>query len=171
MKKHYLLTPGPTPIPPEIALKEALPILHHRTAEFGAIFQEVSEGLKYVFCTKNDVYILSSSGTGAMESAVINLLSPGDTALVAACGNFGERWTKILETYGIKTIALNYEWGKVVNPDDIAKALKENPSIKAVYTTHTETSTGVVNDIKKIGEIVSATSAVLVVDALWCSND
>jgi aspartate aminotransferase-like enzyme len=166
MKKHYLLTPGPTPIPPEVSLKEALPILHHRTSEFGAIFQEVEDGLKYIFCTQNDVLIMASSGTGAMESAVVNLLKPGDSVLVATCGNFGERWTKICEAYGIKPVVLNYEWGKVVNPDDIAKALKADPGIKAVFTTFTETSTGVVNDIKKIGEIVSATSAVLVVDAI-----
>jgi len=166
MKKHYLLTPGPTPIPPEVALKEALPILHHRTSEFGAIFQEVEEGLKYVYQTKNDVLIMAASGTGAMESSVINLLSPGDDALVASCGNFGERWAKIMEAYGIKPTVIAVEWGKTINPVEIEKALKENPKIKAVYTTFTETSTGVANDIKAIGAIVAATPAVLVVDAI-----
>jgi aspartate aminotransferase-like enzyme len=166
MKKHYLLTPGPTPIPPEVALKEAQPILHHRTGEFAAIFGEVAEGLKYLFCTKNDVFILSNSGTGAMESAVVNLLSPGDEALVASCGNFGERWAKIMEAYGLKPTVISGEWGKSVNPAEIEKALKANPKIKAVFTTHTETSTGVVNDIEKIGAIVAATPAVLVVDAI-----
>jgi len=166
MKKHYLLTPGPTPIPPEVALKEALPILHHRTSEFGAIFQEVEEGLKYVYQTKNDVLIMAASGTGAMESSVINLLSPGDNALVASCGNFGERWAKIMEAYGIKPTVIAAEWGKTVNSVEIEKALKANPKIKAVYTTFTETSTGVANDIKAIGAIVAATPAVLVVDAI-----
>lgn len=166
MKKHYLLTPGPTPIPPEVALKEALPILHHRTGEFGNIFSDVEEGLKYVFQTKNDVFITASSGTGAMESAVVNLLNPGDKALVACCGNFGERWAKICEAYGIKPIVLSFEWGKVVDPAQIAKALKENPDIKAVYTTFTETSTGVANDIAAIGKIVAGTGAVLVVDTI-----
>jgi aspartate aminotransferase-like enzyme len=166
MKKHYLLTPGPTPIPPEVALKEALPILHHRTSEFAAIFSQVAEGLKYIFQTQNDVFILASSGTGAMESAVVNLMSPGDEALVASCGNFGERWAKILEAYGIKPQVISVEWGKVVNPDDIAKALKANPKIKAVYTTFTETSTGVANDIEAIGKVVAATPAVLVVDTI-----
>jgi aspartate aminotransferase-like enzyme len=122
--------------------------------------------LKYLFCTKNDVLILSNSGTGAMESAVVNLLSPGDEALVASCGNFGERWAKILEAYGLKPNVIAGEWGKSVNPAEIEKALKANPKIKAVFTTHTETSTGVVNDIEKIGAIVSATPAVLVVDAI-----
>lgn len=166
MKKHYLLTPGPTPIPPEVALKEALPILHHRTSEFGAIFQEVVDGLKYVYQTKNDVLIMAASGTGAMESSVVNLLSPGDDALVASCGNFGERWTKIMEAYGIKPTVISVEWGKTVNPAEIEKALRGNPKIKAVYTTFTETSTGVANDIKAIGTIVAATPAVLVVDAI-----
>ena len=166
MKKHYLLTPGPTPIPPEVALKEALPILHHRTSEFGAIFQEVTEGLKYVYQTKNDVLIMASSGTGAMESAVVNLLSPGDDALVATCGNFGERWAKLMEAYGIKPTVISAEWGKTINPADIEKALKTNPGIKAVYTTFTETSTGVANDIAAIGKIVAATPAALVVDAI-----
>lgn len=166
MKKHYLLTPGPTPIPPQVALKEALPIIHHRTAEFSAIFADVSEGLKYIFQTKNDVYMMASSGTGAMESAVVNLLSPGDSALVAACGNFGERWAKIMEAYGVKPTVIAVEWGKVVSPDAIAAALKADPKIKAVYTTFTETSTGVTNDIAAIGAVVAATPAVLVVDTI-----
>ncbi|MDR3306507.1 MAG: alanine--glyoxylate aminotransferase family protein [Endomicrobium sp.] len=166
MKKHYLLTPGPTPIPPEVALKEALPMLHHRTNEFGAIYKDVAEGLKYVFQTKNEVYIIASSGTGVMDMAVINLLSPGDEVLVASCGNFGDRWIKITEGYGAKITSVSVEWGKVVKPAEIEKALQSNPNIKAVYTTFTETSTGVINDIKAIGEIVSKTNAVLVVDAV-----
>ncbi|MDR1474550.1 MAG: alanine--glyoxylate aminotransferase family protein [Endomicrobium sp.] len=166
MIKHYLLTPGPTPIPPEVALKEALPIPHHRTTEFAAIYRDVAEGLKYVFQTKNEVYLVASSGTGAMEMAVINLLGPGDEVIVASCGNFGDRWIKIAEGYGVKVTSVSVEWGKVVKPVDIEKALKANPNIKAVYTTFTETSTGVANDIKTIGEIVSKTNAVLVVDAI-----
>ncbi|MDR1104594.1 MAG: alanine--glyoxylate aminotransferase family protein [Endomicrobium sp.] len=166
MKKHYLLTPGPTPIPPEVALKEALPILHHRTSEFAAIYKDVAEGLKYVFQTKNEVYTVASSGTGTMEIAVTNLLSSGDEVIVASCGNFGDRWIKITEGYGAKVISVSVEWGKVVKPAEIEKALKANPNVKAVYTTFTETSTGVVNDIKAIGEIVSKTNAVLVVDTI-----
>jgi len=166
MKKHYLLTPGPTPIPTEIAFAEAKPIIHHRTSEFAAIFGEVAQGLKYVFCTQNDVLIMASSGTGAMESSVVNLLSPGDEAIVAQSGNFGERWVKLLSAYGIKPIIVDTEWGKAVNPNEIEKALKANPDVKAVYTTHVETSTGVVNDIETIGKIVYLSHAVLVVDAI-----
>ena len=166
MKKHYLLTPGPTPIPTEIALAEAKPIIHHRTSEFAKIFGEVAEGLKYVFCTQNDVLIMASSGTGAMESSVVNLLSPGDEAIVAQSGNFGERWAKLLSAYGIKPIILDTQWGKAVDANEIEKTLKANPGVKAVYTTHVETSTGVVNDIEAIGKIVNASQAVLVVDAI-----
>jgi aspartate aminotransferase-like enzyme len=164
--RHYLLTPGPTPIPPEVALKEALPIFHHRTSKFAAIYKNVAEGLKYIFKTKNDVYILAASGTGAMETAVINLLSSGDEIIVASCGKFGERWADIARRCGVNVISVSVEWGKAVVPAAIEKTLKKNPDIKAVYTTFTETSTGVVNDIKSIGEIVSKTNAVLIVDAV-----
>ncbi|MDR0822311.1 MAG: alanine--glyoxylate aminotransferase family protein [Endomicrobium sp.] len=166
MKKHYLLTPGPTPIPPNVALKEALPILHHRTSEFAQIYKDVAEGLKYAFQTTNEVYTIAGSGSAAMETAVVNLLSPGDEIIVASCGNFGDRWAKIAQSYGVKVISVSVEWGKVVIPSEIEKALKANPNMKAVYTTFTETSTGVANDIKTIGEIVSKTNAVLVVDTV-----
>ncbi|MDR1400925.1 MAG: alanine--glyoxylate aminotransferase family protein [Endomicrobium sp.] len=166
MTKYYLLTPGPTQIPPEVALKEALPIIHHRTNEFATIYRNVVEGLRNVFLTKNEVYILAASGTGAMETAVVNLLSPGDKLIVASCGNFGNRWIKIAQGYGLKVISICVEWGKVVKPAEIEEALKNNPDVKAVYTTFTETSTGVTNDIRTIGEIVSKTDAVLVVDAI-----
>ena len=166
MKKHFLLTPGPTPIPPEVALKEALPILHHRTSEFGEIFVNVIEGMKYVYQTKNDTFILTSSGTGSMEAAVVNLLSAGDKVIVAACGVFGNRWEKICAAYGVSVVKIDAEWGKCVDPSKIEQALKSNPDVKAVYTTFTETSTGVVNDLKTIGEVVSKTGAVLVVDAI-----
>ncbi|MCX7715968.1 MAG: alanine--glyoxylate aminotransferase family protein [Endomicrobia bacterium] len=166
MKKYFLLTPGPTPVPPEVSFEEARPILHHRTSEFGKIFTEVIEGMKYVYQTKNDVLMVTGSGTAAMEAAVVNLLSSGDEVLVASCGNFGDRWEKICQAYGVKVNKISVEWGKAVNPEDIEKLLKQNKNIKAVYTTHTETSTGIVNDIEKIGKIVKNTAAVLVVDTV-----
>jgi len=164
--KKYLLTPGPTPVPAEVLLKEALPIIHHRTAAFGKIFEEVSTGLKEVFQTKNDVFIFASSGTGAMEGSIVNLLSPGDKIIVSETGKFGERWWKIAKAYGIEYILIKEEDGSCSDVEKIKKALKENPGIKAVFTTLTETSTGVVNDIKAIGEVVAGTEAVLVVDAI-----
>ncbi|MCX5706766.1 MAG: alanine--glyoxylate aminotransferase family protein [Candidatus Omnitrophica bacterium] len=166
MRKNYLLTPGPTPLPPQVQEAMARPIIHHRTPQFQAILKEAQEGLKYVFQTKNDVFILASSGTGAMEAALINLLSSGDTALIVQGGKFGERWTEIAKAYGINSEIIDVEWGQAVNPLDIGKKLKGNPKIKVVFTTLCETSTGVVNDIKAIGEIVKNTQAVLVVDAI-----
>jgi aspartate aminotransferase-like enzyme len=166
MKKFYLITPGPTPIPPEVAAQSALPIIHHRTHEFGAVFDQVSADLKTVFQTKNDVFILTASGSGAMESAVANLLSPGDKAIVATSGSFGERWIKIAQAFGANVVAVKEEWGKPVDPQKIQDALKANPDAKAVFMQHTETSTGVVNDLKTIGKIVAATPAVSVVDAI-----
>jgi aspartate aminotransferase-like enzyme len=166
MLKQYLLTPGPGPVPPQVALKEALPIIHHRTDDFASIYKDISEGLKYVFQTKNEVYTLACSGTGAMEMAIVNLLSPNDEIMVASCGNFGERWVEIAQSYGIKVISVSVEWGEVVSPLQIEKTLKKNPNIKAVFTTFVETSTGVVNDIKSIGKIVANTNAAFVVDAI-----
>jgi aspartate aminotransferase-like enzyme len=166
MMNRYLLTPGPVTIPPEIALKEAAPIFHHRTDEFAVVYKNIAKGLKYVFQTENEVYVLAASGTGAMEMAVANLLSPGDKIIVASCGNFGDRWAEIARGYGIEVISASVRWGKTIKPAEIERALKENLDVKAVYTTFTETSTGVANDIKAVGGIVSKTNAVLVVDAI-----
>jgi len=166
MRKRYLLTPGPTPLPYEVSEAQARPIIHHRTPQFQAFLKEASEGLKYVFQTQNEVFILASSGTGAMEAAVVNILSAGDIALTVEGGKFGERWTEICSSYGIETELLKVEWGKAVDPKEISRRLAANPRIKAVFTTLCETSTGVTHDIEAIGKAVKDTSAVLVVDAI-----
>lgn len=166
MRKVRLLTPGPTPVPSEALLSMAEPIIHHRTPEFRKILGEAEEGLKYLFQTKNGVLIFASSGTGAMEGAVVNLLSPGDKALVVQGGKFGERWAEICSAYGIETVLIDVEWGKTVEPAVIDRRLEEVPEIKAVFTTLCETSTGVASDIKTIGKLVSKHKAVLVVDAV-----
>lgn len=166
MKKAYLITPGPTPVPPEVAAQGALPILHHRTQEFGEIFDRVLDGLKYVYQTKGDALVLTSSGTGAMESAVVNTLSPGDKAVVATSGAFGNRWGKLCEAFGAKVVWIKEEWGHPVDPQKLRDTLKANPDAKAVFLTHTETSTGVVNDLKTLGAIVAETPAISIVDAI-----
>jgi len=167
MRKNYLLTPGPTPLPPEVCEALSKPIIHHRTPQFQVVLKEVTEGLKHVFQTKNDVFILASSGTGAMEAAVVNLLSPGDTVITVQGGKFGERWTEICNNYAINTEIIDVEWGKAVDPKAIKAKIKSSQlKIKAVFTTLCETSTGVVNDIKAIGEVLKDTEAVLVVDAI-----
>lgn len=174
MLKNYLLTPGPTPIPPRVLETMARPIIHHRTPEFQKIIQEVEEDLKYVYQTKNEVLIFAASGTGAMEGAVINLLSPGDKALVVRGGKFGERFGEICLAYGIEFTAIDVEWGKAVGPEIIRNILEEDERrtanherrIKAVYTTLCETSTGVATDIEAIGKILKNYEAGLVVDAI-----
>ena len=148
MKKNYLLTPGPTPLPPEICESLSRPIIHHRTPQFQAILKEAHEGLKYVFQTSNEVFILASSGTGGLEAAMINFLSPGDTVVTVDAGKFGERWAEIGKAYGINCEVIKVEWGKAVSPKDIEAKLKAGKGkIKAVYTTLCETSTGVATDI------------------------
>lgn len=166
MRKNYLLTPGPTPLPPEVCEALARPIIHHRTSQFQAILKEAIEGLKYVFQTKNDVFIFASSGTGAMEAAVANILSAQDHALTIEGGKFGQRWTEICKAYGINTETIEVEWGKAVDPKAIEAKLKAHPQIKVVFATHCETSTGVANDIKAIAEITNKTDKLLVVDAI-----
>jgi aspartate aminotransferase-like enzyme len=166
MKKSYLLTPGPTPLPPQVCEAMARPIIHHRTPQFQLILKEVTEGLKYVFQTKNDVFVFVSSGTGAMEAAVANLLSPGDAVITVEGGKFGERWTQICQAYGINTEVIKVQWGEAVAPHKIEEKLNNARRIKAVFTTLCETSTGAVNDIAAIGKAVKDTNAVLVVDAI-----
>lgn len=166
MLKNYLLTPGPTPIPPRVLETMARPIIHHRTPEFQKIIQEVEEDLKYVYQTKNEVLIFAASGTGAMEGSIANLFSPGDKALVVRGGKFGERFGDICKAYGIEFTALDVAWGKAVDPKNIDDALKKDKKIKAVFTTLCETSTGVSTDIEAIGKIMKNYEAVLVVDAI-----
>jgi len=166
MQKRFLITPGPTPVPPEVLSALSEPVVHHRAPRFTEILKQVVAGLKYIYQTDNDIIVFSASGTGAMESAVVNVVNPGDHVLVASMGNFGERWKKLAATWAAEVTALDYEWGTKVVPADVEKALAANPAIKAVYVQQSETSTGVVNDIKAIGEIVAKTPAILVVDAI-----
>jgi aspartate aminotransferase-like enzyme len=167
MEKKYLFSPGPTMLPPAVLLKMAEPIMHHREPEFEKIFAEIREGLKYLFQTKNEVLVFTSSGTGAMEGAVSNILSRGDKALVIRGGKFGERWGEICKAYGIEFIPIDVEWGKAVEPESIRKALESDPAIRAVYSQASETSTGVRHPIREIAEIVKRyEDKVLVVDAI-----
>lgn len=166
MPKHnILLTPGPTPVPPEVLEVLARPIIHHRTNEYRKIFKEVSEGLKEVFRTKNDVYTFTTSGTGAMEASMVNFLSPEDTILVLAGGKFGERFWEIAKSFGIAYDVLKVPYGQAFDPAELEKALAAK-KYRAVYATHLETSTGVVNDIEALGKIVAKTDALFGVDTI-----
>jgi aspartate aminotransferase-like enzyme len=167
MKKNYLLSPGPTPLPPEVCEAQSRPIIHHRTPQYLAILKEVLENLKYVFQTKNDVLIFTSSGTGAMEASVVNLLSGGDKAICVQAGKFGERWAEICKAYKIEPVVIDVPWGKSVDPKLIQEKLNTiKPAPKVVFTTLCETSTGVTTDIEQIAKVVKNTEAVLVTDAI-----
>lgn len=166
IKKYYLLSPGPVPIPFETLSVAAEPIIHHRTAEFSKIFMEVSEDLKYVFQTKRDVFILLSSGTGGMEAAITNTLSPGDKVIVINGGKFGERWGQIAKAYGLNVVEIVLEWGEPFTKEELESKLKENPDTKAVLATLSETSSGSVYDIKGYGEVCKNYEAILIVDAI-----
>jgi serine---pyruvate transaminase len=166
MQKRFLLTPGPTPVPPEVLSALSEPIVHHRAPRFTEILKDVVAGMKYVYQSENDVLVFASSGTGAMEAAVVNIVNPGDTVLVVSVGNFGERWLKLTRAWGAEVVALEYEWGTKADPADVERVLAEHPETKAVYVQFSETSTGVVNDVEAIGAIVAKTPAILVVDAI-----
>ena len=164
--KRRLLTPGPTPIPEEVSAIASHPLIHHRSPEFSKIFMEVTEGLKNIFQTSQDVFILLSSGTGAMEKAVVNLLSPGDKIITLNAGKFGARWAQIGTSYGLKVKEIILDWGENYTKEQLSVMLDENPDTVAVFTTLNETSTGTIYDIQSYAKIVSKTDAVLVVDGI-----
>ncbi|MEK6565820.1 MAG: aminotransferase class V-fold PLP-dependent enzyme, partial [Bacteroidota bacterium] len=166
MKKR-LFTPGPTPVPESVMLRMAQPIIHHRHPEFLEILTRVNKNLQYLFQTSHEVLTLTSSGTGAMDAAVCNLHSPGETAIFVNGGKFGERWGEILRAYGVQAVEIQVPWGDSVTPDQIQAGLKSHPSAKAVYLTHSETTTGAATDIKSIAAAVHQNSdAVVIVDGI-----
>jgi aspartate aminotransferase-like enzyme len=154
MIKHYLLSPGPTPIPNEVALAMSETMIHHRTPQFNKIFAEARERLKKLFGTTNDVLMLASSGTGAMEASVANLFSPGDKVLVVNGGKFGERWLNIANAYGLKPVELKVEWGQAVKVADIEKQLTATADIRGVMIQASETSTTVLHPVKEIAQLI-----------------
>jgi aspartate aminotransferase-like enzyme len=165
-KKNYLLAPGPTPVPINILLAGAKDTIHHRTPEFIEIMGSTLEKTKILFQTKEKVYCLVASGTGAMETAVVNTVAPGDKVIVVDGGKFGERWVEICTAYGAKIDLIKVEWGDYVRPEQIKTALEKNPDTVAVFATHSETSTGTVNPIQEIAQITKSFKALLVVDAV-----
>ena len=166
MKRQVLLTPGPTPLPEEVRKALGQPILHHRTPAYQEIFKEVAQRLKYVFQTSQEVLTFTSSGTGAMEGAVVNLLSPGEKVLVVVSGKFGERFAEICKGYGLAPILLSVPWGDSCDPARLSEALKTNPGIQVVFGTLCETSTGALHDVKEMAKISHRTDALFVVDAI-----
>lgn len=166
MPKYRLMTPGPTQVPEPALLSLAQQVTHHRTPEFRALMTEVLDGLKYVFQTTGDVLVLTSSGTGAMEAVVSCVVPRGGKAIVLESGKFSERWRKLCERFGIEVVRYEVPWGKAFEADEVARLLREHPDTVAVYSTLSETSTGVGHDIEAIGRVVKPTKALFVVDGI-----
>jgi len=166
MRKYRLLTPGPTQIPEQALLALAKQVTHHRTPEASALYRSVISGLQQVFCTKNDIYLLTGSGTAAMEAAVTNFASPGEKILVLSSGKFSERWADIARAFGIVPISYELPWGERFDPAQVKRLIDANTDVVAVYGTLCETSTGVGHDIEGIGKIVRKTDTLFVVDGI-----
>ena len=161
-----LRIPGPTPCPDEVLQAMTKQMINHRGPEFARILNRVTESLKILFQTRNDVFLLTGSGTGGLEAAVVNTMSPGDTVLSVSIGVFGDRFTSIAEQYGAEVIPLKFEWGKAADPDEVRRALEKEPKIKAVLITHNETSTGVTNDLASLSSVIKEFDKLLIVDAI-----
>ncbi len=167
MEKWRLLAPGPTPVPQNVLNEMALPIIHHRAPNYKSLFKKVSEDLKYVFQTENDVIVFASSGTGAMEASVSNCFCKGDKVLVVRGGKFGERWGEISEAYGLNPVYIDVKWGTAVKVEDVKNALSENPDIKGILIQASETSTGVKHPVKEIAELIKNNdNCLMVVDGI-----
>ena len=163
--KQYLMTAGPTPLPPQVSQVMAEPMLYHRAPAFVEVYARCLERLRQVFQTDNDVLAFASSGSGAMESAVANLVRPGEPALAVSCGKFGERWAELCDAFGAQTTHHQVEWGTKIEPSELDRVLAESPA-EVVFTTLSETSTGVVNDIQALTEVAHAAGALIAVDAV-----
>jgi aspartate aminotransferase-like enzyme len=166
MKKYQLMAPGPTPVPSEVLLAMAAPIIHHRTPEYEALFTEVRAALKKLVQTSAEVIPLACSGTGAMEAAVVNTLSAGDRVIVIRAGKFGDRWLELARAYGLDAIDLSAPFGQTVDAGRLAEALERHPEAKAVLVQHSETSTGVLHDVRAYAAATRRHDAILVVDAV-----
>jgi aspartate aminotransferase-like enzyme len=164
--KDDLITAGPTPLPPRVMSAMGEPVVYHRAPAFDALFARILERLPRVFGTRNDVIVFTSSGTGAMESAVSNLVAPGQPVLACAGGKFGERWIELGEAYGAEVVRYEPEWGSRLDPAEVDRLLSEHPDVEVVYATLSETSTGVVHDVRALAEAARGHGAMLVVDAI-----
>ncbi len=166
IRKNYLMAPGPTPVPIDILLEGAKDTIHHRTPQFDRIFAEAVKGTKEVFRTENELFILASSGTGAMEMALTNIVNPGEKVIVCTVGKFGERWQEIAKAVGAEVALVSGEYGDFYTPEMVEMERKENPDAGAVFTTLSETSTGTVMDIEGISKVGKAAGKLIAVDGI-----
>ena len=165
-EKRYLLTPGPTPVPPEVLAALAEAVIHHRARDYRDIYERCLARLREVYRTEHDVLMYTASGTGAFESAVANLVTPGERHLVLSAGNFGERWAGMVQAFGADLVHVKLEWGETPEPEDLRSALAGAGDVRAVYLTHSETSTGVVCDVQALAAVAKEAGALVVVDAV-----
>ena len=164
--KRYLFTPGPTPVPPQVLAALSEPVLHHRAPDFREVYARVISRLQEVHRTKADVLLFTCSGTGAFESAIVNLCSPGERVLAVSAGHFGERWAAMARTFGCEVEEMRYAWGETPSPDDLARKLTELEPVSLVFLVQSETSTGVVADIQSLAATAKEAGALVVVDAV-----
>src|ERR1700690_3983396 len=162
MFKNRLFTPGPTPVPEDVMLRMAEPMIHHRSPEFNEIFTRVNENLQYLFQTTQPVLTLTCSGTGGVEATFVSLFSPGDTIIAVNGGKFGERWVEMPKTFGLNVVEIKVPWGKAPTSGQILEALKSHFSAKAVYLTHSETSPGTATVVKTLSKVIRENSLALV---------
>jgi aspartate aminotransferase-like enzyme len=165
VRKRYLFTPGPTPVPPEVLAAIGAPVVHHRSPDFLPVYERVLDRLHEVCRTENDVLLFGASGTGAFESAVANLVSPGEPHLVVSAGSFGERWVAMTTAFGADVEVLRYGWGETADADDLRGRLREREA-KAVWIVQSETSTGVVADVRSLAAAAKEAGSLVVVDAV-----
>lgn len=165
-EKMELRIPGPTPVPPQVQRAIARNAVNHRGVDFKALFRRVTRRLAGIFGTESDVFLLTASGTGAMEAAVANLVSPGDVVVALVGGAFGERWARINEAFGAEVVRVEYPWSRGARPEELAAALDSHPEARVVFATHNESSTGVANRIDTLAQVCRERGALLVVDAV-----
>ena len=163
-----LMIPGPTPVPENVLLALAKHPIGHRSGEFSQIMADVTANLKWLHQTQNDVLMLTVSGTGAMEAGMINFFSPGDRVVVVHNGKFGERWAEVAKAFALDVQEVTAPWGQPIDPNDLKSALAADTAkaIKGVIVTHSETSTGVINDLETMAKDIKAHGALIIVDAV-----
>ena len=166
MRQKKLFTPGPVEVPWQVLQKLSEPLIHHRTEEFRAVHLQTVRNLQTIMKTTNPVVVLTASGSGAMEASVVNLTKPGEKALVIEIGKFSERWRELGEAFGLDLVVLEGKWGEPMDPARVQQAFDENPDIDIVFATHSETSTGVLQDVQKFSEIAHANNALIVIDGI-----
>ena len=166
MRSPKLFTPGPTAVPAEVLETQARPLIHHRTDEFRKSLTASMQGLQYILNTKNPVVVLTASGSGAMEATVVNLTQPDETVIVIEVGKFSERWREIAEVYGVRVVVVKADYGSVASPADVDRAFRDNPGAKVLFATHSETSTGALQDVAAFAEVARSHGALIAVDAI-----